>query len=152
LFGAADAIRRRGGTVRFKVFDAFFDFPVAALREALGKNDFEPAWTEGTALSTEVAVAYARHRRGERKRPSSGWASLTPTELEVIRLVSENLANNDIATRLFVSPRAVQTHLTHLYSKLGLTSRVQLAKEAHRHGWLDLTSNTQLSAQLRQEI
>ena len=66
--------------------------------------------------------------------PSSGWASLTPTERDVVRLVSEGLANNDIATRLFVSPRTVQTHLTHVYSKLGLTSRVQLAQEAARHG------------------
>jgi DNA-binding CsgD family transcriptional regulator len=71
-------------------------------------------------------------RRGERKRPASGWASLTPAELDVVRLISEGLANNDVATRLFVSPRTVQSHLTHVYNKLGLTSRVQLAQEAAR--------------------
>jgi DNA-binding CsgD family transcriptional regulator len=133
LFGAADAIRKRGGLVRFKIFDAFFEFPVAALRDAMGENDFESAWAEGGGLSTEEAIAYAQRRRGERKRPTSGWASLTPTERDVVRLVSEGLANNDIATRLFVSPRTVQTHLTHVYTKLGLTSRVQLAQEAARH-------------------
>jgi DNA-binding CsgD family transcriptional regulator len=72
--------------------------------------------------------------RGEPKRPTSGWGSLTPTERHVVRLVSEGLGNNDIATRLFVSPRTVQSHLTHVYTKLGLTSRVQLVQEAARHG------------------
>ncbi len=93
------------------------------------------AWlarAEGAALSTEEAIAYAQRGRGERKRPTSGWASLTPTERDVVRLVSEGLGNNDIATRLFVSPRTVQSHLTHVYAKLGFTSRVQLAQEAAR--------------------
>ncbi len=134
LFGAADGIRRRGGLVRFQVFDPFFELPLAAVREELGEKDFDVAWTEGAALSTEEAVAYVRRRRGKRKRPASGWAALTPSERDVVRLVSEGLTNNDIATRLFVSPRTVQTHLTHVYTKLGLTSRVQLAQEAARHG------------------
>jgi DNA-binding CsgD family transcriptional regulator len=84
-------------------------------------------------LSTEEAFAYAQRGRGERKRPASGWASLTRAELDVVRLVNEGLANKDIATRLFVSPRTVQAHLTHVYTKLGLTSRLQLAQEAARH-------------------
>ena len=133
LFGAADAIRQRIGAVRFKVWDASYEVSVATLRDALGEKDFDGAWAEGAALSTEEAIAYAQRGRGERKRPASGWASLTPTERDVVRLVSEGLANNDIATRLFVSPRTVQTHLTHVYTKLGLTSRVQLAQEAARH-------------------
>jgi DNA-binding CsgD family transcriptional regulator len=95
-------------------------------------NDFEAAWAEGAALSTTEAIAYAQRGRGERKRPSSGWASLTPAELDVVRLVSEGLGNKDVATRLFISPRTVQSHLTRVYTKLGLSSRVQLAQEAAR--------------------
>jgi ATP/maltotriose-dependent transcriptional regulator MalT len=129
LFGAAAAIRERMGAVRFKVWDAGYEASVAALRDALGEHDFDAAWAEGAALSTEEAIAYAQRGRGERKRPTSGWASLTPTERDVVRLVSEGLANNDIATRLFVSPRTVQTHLTHVYTKLGLTSPVNSSKK-----------------------
>lgn len=133
LYGAAESVRSRGGMVRFTIFDVYQEFGVSALRDAMSDNDFESAWADGAALSTEEAIAYAQRRRGKRKRPASGWASLTPTELEVIRLVSEGLANNAIAARLFVSPRTVQTHLTHVYAKLGLASRVQLAQEAGRH-------------------
>jgi DNA-binding CsgD family transcriptional regulator len=100
----------------------------------MGDEELDTAWAEGAALSTDEAIAYAQRRRGERKRPTSGWASLTPTERDVVRLVSEGLANKDVAARLFVSQRTVQSHLTHVYTKLGLTSRVQLAQEAARHG------------------
>ena len=133
LFGAAHAFRQRRGAVRFKILDAGSEASVAALRDALGEQDFDSAWAEGAAMSTEEAIAYAQRGRGERKRPASGWASLTPAERDVVRLVSEGLGDKDIATRLFVSPRTVQAHLTHVYTKLGLTSRVQLAQEAARH-------------------
>jgi predicted ATPase/class 3 adenylate cyclase/DNA-binding CsgD family transcriptional regulator len=133
LFGAAHAIRERMGAVRFKIYDAGYEASVAALRDAMEEQDFDSAWAEGAALSTEEAIAYAQRGRGQRKRPTSGWGSLTPTERDVVRLVSEGLANKDIATRLFVSPRTVQTHLTHVYTKLGVSSRVQLVQEAARH-------------------
>jgi predicted ATPase/class 3 adenylate cyclase/DNA-binding CsgD family transcriptional regulator len=132
LFGAAAATRQRTGQIRFQIFDPIYEPSMVALREAMGEKDFEAAWAEGAGMSTDEAVAYALRRRGERNRPASGWESLTPTEREVVRLVSEGLPNKDIAARLFVSPRTVQTHLTHVYSKLGLRSRVQLAQEATR--------------------
>ena len=135
LFGAADAAYRRMGMVRFKVLEADDERKIAALREVLGENDFDAAWAEGAALSLGEAVAYAQRGRGERKRPSTGWESLTRAELDVVRLVSEGLGNKEVAARLFVSPRTVQAHLTHIYTKLGLTSRVQLAQEAARHGY-----------------
>jgi DNA-binding CsgD family transcriptional regulator len=133
LCGAADALRRRLAGVRFKVYDDGYNASIAALRNALTDIEFESAWAEGAALSANDAIVYAQRGRGERKRPSSGWASLTPTERDVVRRVSEGLSNKDIATRLFISPRTVATHLTHVYTKLGLTSRVQLAQEAARH-------------------
>lgn len=130
--GAADGMRGRNGGVRFKAYDADHEANIATLRDALGSTDFDAAWAEGASMSTTEAIAYAQRGRGQRKRPSNGWASLTPTELDVVRLVGEGLGNKEIAARLFVSHRTVQTHLTHVYTKLGLTSRLQLAQEALR--------------------
>ena len=132
-FGAAEAIRQRIGVVRFKIHEADYDASVARARDALGGSDFDAARADGVALSTEEAIAYAQRGRGKRKRPTKGWGSLTPTERDVVRLVGEGLANKDIATRLFISARTVESHLTHVYTKLGLASRVQLVQEAARH-------------------
>jgi DNA-binding CsgD family transcriptional regulator len=133
FLGAAHAARESMGTVRFKTLDTDYESSAAMLRDAMGGKEFESARVEGAAPSIDEAIADAQRGRGERKRPASGWASLTPAEHDVVRLVSEGPANKDIATRLFISPRTVQAHLTHVYTKLGLTSRVQLAQEAARH-------------------
>jgi len=121
-------------SVRLKIFDEDHEARRLAVRDALGKDAFDAAYAEGQVLSTDEAIGYARRGRGERKRPSSGWESLTSAELDVARLVREGLPNKEIAERLFVSPRTVQAHLSHVYSELGLSSRVQLAQEASRHG------------------
>jgi predicted ATPase/class 3 adenylate cyclase/DNA-binding CsgD family transcriptional regulator len=133
LLGAAEGVRQRHGEVRFKALQAEYEASVQKAQMALGDNDFEAAWSEGQALSTGEAISYAQRGRGARGRPASGWESLTPTELDVVRLVGEGLPNKDIAARLFVSPRTVQSHLTHVYTKLAVSSRVQLAQEAARH-------------------
>ncbi|OBK23115.1 LuxR family transcriptional regulator [Mycobacterium asiaticum] len=134
LLGAAQELRERMGVVRFKIHEGEYQESVAVLRKAMDLSEFDAAWAQGTALSIEEAIAYAQRGRGQRKRPDSGWGSLTPAERDVARLVCEGMANKEIATRLFVSPRTVQAHLTHIYTKLGINSRVQLVQEAARHG------------------
>lgn len=134
LLGAADALRARHRLGRLPLYQADYDATVGKVRETLGQRDFDATWAEGAALSAEEAIAYAQRGRGERKRPASGWGSLTPMEQDVVRLVAEGLGNREIGTRLFISPRTVQSHLTHVYAKLGLASRVQLVQEAARHG------------------
>lgn len=67
--------------------------------------------------------------RGRRPRANSGWDSLTESELRVARFVGEGLSNPEVADRLFISRRTVETHLKHVYTKLGLESRVQLASK-----------------------
>lgn len=133
LFGGAEGIRTRHGERRFRAFQEPHDAALTKKRETLDPKAFDTAWAEGNALSTAEAIAYARRGRGARGRPANGWESLTPTELDVVRLVGEGLPNKDIAARLFISPRTVQSHLTHVYTKLAVSSRVQLAREAARH-------------------
>ncbi|MFL6271497.1 MAG: LuxR C-terminal-related transcriptional regulator [Actinomycetes bacterium] len=100
---------------------------VERLRAALGKGAFAEAWAEGAGLTLEEAVAYVRRARGSRGRPATGWDSLTPTELEVVRLVVDGLSNPEIGRRLFMSRGTVKAHLSHVYAKLGVANRTELA-------------------------
>jgi DNA-binding CsgD family transcriptional regulator len=92
------------------------------------------AWRD--LARVEAMLREAGVRRGSRRsrqRPSHGWDSLTATEQTVARLVAEGLTNPQVGERLYVSRRTVQTHLAHVFSKLGLVSRTQLAAEVARH-------------------
>ena len=106
---------------------------VSRVREALGES-FGQALEEGRAMTTEEAVAYVRRARGKRKRPSAGWESLTPTELEVARHAAAGMTNPEIAARMFISRDTVRTHLSHIFGKLGLKNRSELAGEVARRG------------------
>jgi DNA-binding CsgD family transcriptional regulator len=99
-------------------------------RNVLGDDRFTQAQKEGQGLTLDDAVAYATRKGGGRKRPATGWASLTPAELEVVRLVGEGLRNDAIARRLFIAPATVKVHLAHIFAKLGITTRAELAAQA----------------------
>lgn len=64
--------------------------------------------------------------RGRRARPSVGWESLTPSEREVVTRLCQGMTNRKIADALYVSPRTVESHLSHVFQKLGLRSRGEL--------------------------
>jgi DNA-binding CsgD family transcriptional regulator len=71
--------------------------------------------------------------RGPRRQPQFGWQSLTPTEHTVAALVADGLTNPQIGDRLSISGRTVQTHLAHIFAKLDIVSRAQLAAQVTRH-------------------
>jgi DNA-binding CsgD family transcriptional regulator len=96
-------------------------------RHLLGEDQFTDVWKEGQGLTLDDAVAYAARKGGGRKRPATGWASQTPAELQVARLVSEGLRNDAIARRLFIAPGTVKVHLSHIFAKLGIATRAELA-------------------------
>jgi predicted ATPase/DNA-binding CsgD family transcriptional regulator len=134
LLGAAAAARARLGTVRFPPEPEFWAGVERTTREALGDDGYHAAFTAGAALSTNAAVCYVRRARGERKRPSRGWDSLTPTELEVVRHIADGLTNRQIGERMFISLGTVKAHLSHIFAKLGTPSRAHLAAAATRRG------------------
>ncbi|ROV68745.1 ATP-binding protein [Streptomyces globisporus] len=62
------------------------------------------------------------------RRVPLAWSQLTLSEVKVAQLVAEGLTNREVATRLFLSPHTVDSHLRHIFSKLGLSSRVALTR------------------------
>jgi len=134
LFGAAQALRETTGQTRWPLDQTVYDADMIELRAALGEEPFSKLWKEGIQLTLEEAAAYASRARGERKRPRTGWAALTPTELEVVALVAQGLTNAEIGQRLFISAGTARIHLSHIYAKLGVANRAQLASEATARG------------------
>ena len=85
--------------------------------------------------SQRAAARLRRHGvrlgvRGPRQRPRQGWAALTDTELRVAELVATGMSNPDIAGRLLLSRRTVQTHVSHILAKLGARSRREISEHA----------------------
>ena len=83
---------------------------------------------QGRALARTRALGIRRGSRETHREVSFGWASLTATEARIAALVREGMTNREIGTRLFVSPRTVQTHVSHILQKTGLRSRVEIAR------------------------
>jgi predicted ATPase/class 3 adenylate cyclase/DNA-binding CsgD family transcriptional regulator len=135
LFGAAERLGADLGSA-LPVWDrTLAEADLELARRSLEPEAFEAAYGEGRALAVDQAVAYAERGRGERKRPSSGWAGLTPMERQVVDLVAEGLRNADIAARLFVAPSTIKTHLAHAFAKLDVSTRAELAAlVTRRHG------------------
>lgn len=128
VLAAADAARDRGG-YRFR--HAHRRAYVGAATGALAGSE---GWAEGRDLALADAVELARRGRGERLRPVSGWGSLTPTERRVVDLVATGRTNPAIAEALLMSRATVKTHLVHVYAKLGVATRAELAALVARRG------------------
>jgi DNA-binding CsgD family transcriptional regulator len=135
LHGAAERLRDSYGyRMRLEPERERLDRDLSTARQALGDEAFEAARREGSTLSLDDAVAYARRARGERKRPSHGWDGLTPTERQVADLALQGLSNADIAQQLIVGRETVKTHLSNVYAKVGVANRAQLAADAAKRG------------------
>jgi ATP/maltotriose-dependent transcriptional regulator MalT len=145
LWGAAEALRETLGTPLPAVDRAPYQRAVAAARTQLGEQAFAVALAQGRTLSPEQALAtpgpgaLSASSYGEQSSsPSTGSPSLHPDgltarEVEVLRVVAEGLTNEQVAQRLVISPRTVDTHLTSIYSKIGVSSRAAATRYAIEH-------------------
>jgi DNA-binding CsgD family transcriptional regulator/tetratricopeptide (TPR) repeat protein len=108
----------------------------AALNEAVGRYEGMGArWDTRRAEGRLRPYGIRRGVRGRRAaRPTSGWAALTPTEVKIGALVARGDSTADIARGMFLSRRTVQTYISHILTKLDASSRVDIVREALRHG------------------
>ena len=108
------------------------DDAISLLREAAALYaDFDAA-ADADRVDTALRRLGVRKARRRRQRPTFGWEALTPMELSVSALAAQGFTNPEIGSRLYISRRTVETHLSHVYTKLGFTSRSQLAAEVSR--------------------
>lgn len=103
------------------------------VRDRLGADRFTAAYDVGYAMDEATAISFALHEKPAPPAASTeggaqtGVAALTKREQQVAELVATGLTNQEIATRLTLSRRTVEGHVEHSLTKLGLTSRTQLA-------------------------
>jgi predicted ATPase/DNA-binding CsgD family transcriptional regulator/Tfp pilus assembly protein PilF len=142
---AAQALREAIGTPLPSVFQALHEFTIASAHTQLGEQAFDVAWTEGRTMTPEQALA----ARGAVTMPTTAPAGpstvppvpkapaypdgLTAREVEVLRLVAQGLTNEQVAEQLVISPRTVNTHLTAIFSKIGVSSRGAATRYAIEH-------------------
>ncbi|BCX02846.1 MAG: DNA-binding response regulator [Candidatus Roseilinea sp.] len=92
-------------------------------------------------LSPQIARKVVAHMRGDARPPTSDDGSvdaLTPRELEVLQMLARGMSNQAIAEALYISDRTVQAHLTNIFAKMQVTSRLDAVLTAIRRGWLTL--------------
>jgi DNA-binding CsgD family transcriptional regulator len=112
---------------------SLWDSYSAQAHDELGPARFAAAIDQGARLSMDEAVAYARRGRRRHRRVVGGRHGLSPVEEQVARLAAGGRSNVQIAEELFISRSTVKSHLSHIYAKLGVANRVELARVAS--GW-----------------
>jgi DNA-binding NarL/FixJ family response regulator len=131
LLGAAASRSQAVSTlaVPYPGLAAYHEQSERQTRRALGEQAFQAAYQHGMGLALGDAIAYALKEkpRAEPSPASTETTTLTRRQQEVSELIAEGLSNQEIAARLVISQRTAETHVEHILSKLGFTSRTQIA-------------------------
>jgi predicted ATPase/DNA-binding CsgD family transcriptional regulator len=132
LLGCAEQVRGQSAVTLMDLYRPQHDRSVTAIVHAIGEKAFDSAFARGRAMTIDEGVAFAvADEQAPKPAPSVKAASdteLTRRQLEIAGLIAEDLTNRQIAARLFLSERTVETHITNMLNKLGLNSRVQLSR------------------------
>jgi len=136
LFGAAEGLKetlREAVAMQHSPEEEAWREPYrASARSLLGEASWAEALAQGRAMSLEEAIEYALS--AEDPSAPEHPAGLTSREVEVLKLVAAGMTSARIANELFVSPRTVETHITSIYHKLGVTSRAAATRFALEYG------------------
>ena len=129
LLGAAEQLAQSIGTssVMYSKLVEYQQDCEQKTRTELGNTAYASAHRTGEQLGFDAAITYALHAQMPHNSGTDTSTPLTKRELEVADLVAEGLTNQAIAGRLFISPRTAQGHVEHILTKLGYTSRTQIA-------------------------
>jgi len=145
LWGSAEVLREAIGAPRPPFERVRYERAVAAARIQLGEQAFDAAWAEGRTMTLEQALATqgpVTILTAAPIEPSTAPPTpkaftypdgLTAREVEVLRLVAQGLTNEQVARQLVISPRTVNSHLTSIFSKIGVSSRGAATRYAIEH-------------------
>lgn len=140
LFSVAQGIREEIGEPVPASMRERHDAGLDRVRQALGRR-FDRIWAEGQVTSPEDAITAALTMDSNLpvplRQPEPGGRpahTLSPREVEVVRLIAEGHSSKEIAEALYISVRTVGTHITNIFGKLDVSSRSALTAYAHRTG------------------
>ncbi|TME33452.1 MAG: response regulator transcription factor, partial [Chloroflexi bacterium] len=122
--GTAEALRERAGATVAAVEQRRYQELLARLRGQLREDTFAAAWREGRGLSADRAVELALR---DEAAAAQAAGVLSPRELEIAQLIARGQSNNDIAEQLVVSVKTVETHIQHIFRKLDVKRRAEIA-------------------------
>lgn len=149
LWGACESLRLAMSIPRPANEQAFCDGYIKMARAHLRETAFSAAQKIGAGMGLEQAISYAltppddTEARHPRKLGRASYpAGLTAREVEVLALVAQGLSDAEVAQRLVLSPRTVNAHLTSIYNKLGVNSRVAATRFAIEQKLFEDGTNT----------
>jgi non-specific serine/threonine protein kinase len=132
VLGAAQRVRDSSSLTLIELYRQQHERSVSLIIRGIGQRSFDAAYARGHAMTIDEGVAFAMEDKPATKpappvQPAPDTV-LSPRQLEIAGLIADDLTNRQIADRLFLSERTVETHITNILNKLGLNSRVQLSR------------------------